>query len=144
MAHSSSQLSANPTSNLFLKQVLTVDSAVSLAGGALHVAASSGLQGLTGIASGLYLATGLFLLLFGVLVGVLAWLRHPPSALVWILIAGNVGWALACVAMVVQPPGNYTALGLGYLVINALWVVLMASLEFAGLQRRHRVITVMA
>ena len=140
MAHSSSQLSANPTSNLFLKQVLTVDSAVSLAGGALHVAASSGLQGLTGIASGLYLATGLFLLLFGVLVG----LRHPPSALVWILISGNVGWALACVALVVQPPGSYTALGLGYLVFNALWVVLMASLEFAGLQRRHRVITVMA
>lgn len=133
-------LSSNPSSNRFLKQVLTVDSAVSLAAGVLQVAASSALQGLTGISSTLYLATGLFLLVFGVLVGVLAWLDHPPSALVWLLIAGNAGWALASAALVFQPMGSYTAVGQSYLVFNAVWVVLMASLEFVGLQRREQAI----
>lgn len=130
--------SADRSAGSLLKQVLSVDSAVSLVCGALHVGASNSLQGLTGISSGLYQATGLFLLVFGVLVGLLAWLERPPSPLVWLLIAGNLAWALASAALVFQPMGNYTAMGLSYLVVNALWVVLMASLEFVGLQRRDR------
>ncbi len=75
---------SNPPPNRFLKQVLVVDAAVSLAGGALHVAASA--------------------------------------------------------AVVFQPIGNYTALGVSYLVFNSLCVLVMASLEFAGLQRRGRAV----
>ena len=117
----------------FLRAVLWIDGSVSIAAGALHFFGAASLQSLTGINATLYASTGLFLLVFGLIVAWMAKQDHAPSFMVLTLIGGNVVWALASGAMLAQ--GGYTAIGNGYLVFNALWVLLMAALEHQGLHR---------
>ena len=127
-------LSSSPR---FLSRVLLLDAASCLACAALQLGAPSILPALTGLPAVLLLESGIFLLLYG---AALVWLarRTPiPALAVRLLVAGNLGWALACVALMIGPWVQPSAWGQAYLALQAATVVVMAELQWFGLRRQR-------
>ena len=58
-----------------------------------------------------------------------------PAPLVLLIVAGNVLWAVACVALPIEGLLAPNAMGTGFLVMQAATVLLLAALEWLGLQR---------
>jgi hypothetical protein len=120
----------------FLRNVLLADSASCLATGALQVALTQPLAQLTNLPAGLLMATGVFLLAYAALVGIVA-LRDPvPRALVWVFVAGNFAWAAGCAALIVEHAVAPTLLGEAWLIAQAVTVVVLAELQWMGLRRQ--------
>jgi len=118
----------------FLRNVLLLDAASCLACGALQVAATGALVPWLGLPAPLLLETGLFLLVYAALVGWIATRRLVPTVWVRLLVVGNLGWALACVGLVFSGLIRPTVLGVGYLVLQAVVVAVLAELQWMGLR----------
>ena len=119
----------------FLRNVLLADSASCLATGALQVVFTGALADLLRLPPMLLQATGWFLLAYAALVGFVA-LRTPvPRALVWLFVAGNFGWAAACIALLAAAPFSPTVLGEAWVIAQAVTVVVLAELQWTGLRR---------
>ena len=119
----------------FLRNVLRVDAVSCLACGALQLALPSTLPSLLGLPAPLVLGTGIFLLVFGALVGWLAMRDPVPRAPVGLLVLGNIGWGIACVALLVGNHVAPTGLGQAYVTLQAATVFLLADLQLLGLWR---------
>ncbi len=118
----------------FLRRVLWLDAASCLGMGVLLAALAGTLGGALHLPVTLLRESGLFLLLFGF---VLAWMASRaalPRWLLWLVILGNALWALDSLLLLplglVVPnlPGEV------FLVAQALFVALLAMLEYRGLQ----------
>lgn len=121
----------------FLRNVLLADAASCLATGALQVAFTPSLVELLGLPAALLQATGIFLLAFA---AVAIWVatRDPiPRTGVWIFVAGNVAWAGACAALLVQHRVTPTAPGEAWIILQAVTVVVLAELQWTGLKRNR-------
>jgi hypothetical protein len=79
--------------------------------------------------------TGLFLLVYAAVVMFVATREPIPRALVWVFVAGNFGWAAACAALLVARPFAPTMLGQGWVIAQAVTVVVLAELQWLGLRR---------
>lgn len=85
-----------------LRRFLALDSAVTTGNGLAYAAFSAPLGRLLGLGQGLVLGLGVFLVLYGAGVGLLASRRQPPVFPVRLVIEGNYAWAaLSLVALVV-------------------------------------------
>ncbi|MFE2288033.1 hypothetical protein ACFXDJ_28190 [Streptomyces sp. NPDC059443] len=85
-----------------LRRFLALDAVVTTGNGLAYAAFSAPLGRLLGIGQGLLLELGLFLVLFGAGVGLLASRRQPPAFPVRFVIEANYAWAaLSLVALVV-------------------------------------------
>ncbi len=117
-----------------LKFALLTDAAVSGAMGVLQLSAAAALAALLELPQALLLATGEFLVVYALLLVGMATRARLWSALVMFIVLGNLMWALACMAL----PGTGTlapnALGIGFLLLQAVAVVVFAVLEWRGLQ----------
>lgn len=123
----------------FLRNVLLVDAASCLATGALQVAFTRSLAGLTNLPAPLLLATGWFLLAYAA-VATLAATREPiPRELVWAFVAGNFAWAAGCAALLVAQPVAPSLTGQGWILAQAVTVVVLAELQWMGLRRTRTV-----
>ena len=93
-------------------------------------------------------------LLFGVGLALLPWLAllawvatrtRLPVALVWAVIVLNGVWAVDCtlVATGAMPLADWqlTSAGIGFVIAQAVGVVLLALFEYLGLARSHRIAT---
>jgi hypothetical protein len=119
-----------------LRCVLLVDAASCLICGAVQLAFTRSLTHLFGLPATLLVSTGEFLLLYGAGVAVLATRTRAPSALIWLLIVGNVTWGLASVAILLGGEWGPTLLGKGYVVAQGLAVVVLAYLQsYFGLRQ---------
>lgn len=115
-----------------LKTALLADAAVSAAAAALQLAVPDGLAELLHLPRALLVETGAFLAVYVVLLVAMARAARLWSSLVWVVVLGNVGWALGCVGLAVSPvPG---ALGVAFLLVQALAVLVFAALEYRGLK----------
>lgn len=123
----------------FLRNVLLADAASCLATGAAQVAASGPLATLLGLPEPLLAGTGWFLLAYAALAAVVAFRDPVPAALVWTFVAGNVAWALGCVALLAGGLVAPTALGVGWLLAQAVTVATLADLQWTGLRCGRRV-----
>lgn len=121
----------------FLRKVLLADAASCLATGAAQVAATQPLALLLGLPGPLLAGTGWFLLGYAAVVAVVASRDPVPTPLVWVFVAGNIGWAAACVALLASGLLAPTALGIAWVLAQAVTVATLADLQWAGL-RRHR------
>lgn len=76
--------------------------------------------------------SGVFLASYVCLLMVLASSKSVWKALVGLVVIGNVGWAAGCLALIglAAPSG----LGTAYLVAQAVFVLVIARLEFVGLK----------
>ncbi|MCO6418800.1 hypothetical protein JYK14_21945 [Siccirubricoccus sp. KC 17139] len=118
----------------FLRRVLWLDAASCLGMGLLLAGFAGPLGGFLHLPIALLRESGLFLLLAG---AALAWMASRsalPRWLLWVVILGNALWALDSLLLL---PLGWVApnlLGEIFLVVQALFVALLAMLEYRGLQ----------
>jgi hypothetical protein len=124
-----------PVSAPFLRRVLWLDAVSGAAVGALQLLLPAWLAGLLGLPEALLVESGWAILAFSGYISFLATRRLIPPAGVWLLIVGNVAWALGCVALIVEGGLTPTLLGTVFLAVQGFWVGLMAGLEWLGLRR---------
>lgn len=115
----------------FLKRVLLADAGVSGAVAVLQLVATRQLAAHTGLPAGLLFGTGLFLCGYVALLITLAKRHSVWSSMVWIVIAGNVAWAVA--ALAVGATLRLALLGEAFAGAHALAVTTFAYLEYRGL-----------
>lgn len=118
----------------FLSRVMWVDAASCAATGALQVGLADALARLTGLPAGLLLGTGIFLLAYAALAAVMAMRATPPRTLIGLVAVGNLGWAAACAALLASGMFTVTALGMAWVVAQAVTVVLLAEAQWMGLR----------
>jgi hypothetical protein len=118
-----------------LRRVLWLDAASGIVMGLSHLALAEPLSGWTGIpASWLQLAA---LIVFGA-ASLAAWLAtraSPPAAGVRMLAGGNFAWVAASLWLAFGAGLPLTTLGLVWVLMQALVVLVMAELEWAGAHR---------
>lgn len=119
--------------NGFLRGVLLADAVVSGAVALLQLALTGLLVELFYLPSSLLMGTGAFLMAYVVLLIVLARSVRVWPALIWIVVVGNVAWALGCVGLMVGAKLNPSPLGVAFLAVQAVAVLLFAGLEYKGL-----------
>jgi hypothetical protein len=118
----------------FLPTVLWIDAASAAASGGLQVAAATLLAGWLGLPAGLLTASGVALFAFAALAAWAARGRPVPRAGVYLLIAGNAAWVVGCLELLFTGAG-LTLLGQAFLVVQALFVGVLAELQWIGLRR---------
>jgi hypothetical protein len=120
-------------STLFLRRILALDAASCAILGLAMGLGSAALAPLFGLPQELIRIAGLLLLPLACFIGWLASRPAPPPALVWIVIIGNLGWTLESFLLLGQQ--SPTPLGTAFVAAQALAVVGLAGLEYAGLKR---------
>lgn len=117
-----------------LKIALIADAAACAPLALLQVAMPDLLAGQLAMPRALLTGTGIFLLAYTLLLIVLANSKNIWKGLIDLIIVGNVGWAVGCVALLAAAPFTPSGLGIGYLALQALAVLALAGAEFAGLK----------
>lgn len=117
----------------FLRLALTLDALVSGAVAALQLAAPNWLSELLMLPRALLIDTGAFLVAYTALLLVLARSARIWSAVVGIVVAGNVGWAASCIVLLASDMLSPNALGLAFVAVQAVAVLFFATMEFIGL-----------
>lgn len=118
----------------FLSRVMWADAASCVGTGALQLGFTAPLAGLTGLPAGLLAATGWFLVAYGLLAAWMGSRAVPPRTLIGLVVIGNVGWAVGCIALMASGLLPLTALGLAWIGLQAVTVVVLAELQWMGLR----------
>lgn len=123
-------------SSLTLRQILTIDAVSSGAMAVLLLAGGGLLEGLLGIPAGFLRGAGAILVPFAAFVGWLASRPAPARAAVWIVVAANLLWAVESILVLFAGWFSPTALGLAFVIGQAIFVAAMAELQIMALRRR--------
>jgi hypothetical protein len=118
-----------------LKVALCADAAASGPIALLQLAAAPQLAELTGLPHALLVETGAFLVAYTVVLVVLALAPSVARALVLLIVAGNVAWGVAGVALLAGGTLAPSALGVAFVGLHVASVLAFAALEWAGLRR---------
>lgn len=119
----------------FLRNVLFADAASCLATGVLQLAFTEALARLLNLPAPLLTGTGVFLLVYAAAVALVATREPLPRPVVWLLVAGNLGWALGCIALLAGGALAPTGLGMAWVLAQAATVAVLAELQWTGLRR---------
>lgn len=119
----------------FLRNVLRADALSCVACGLLQVVFTGQMAQLLGLPQALLAYTGEFLLVYAAVVAFVSTRDPLPWPLVWLLLAGNLGWAIACALLLVSGRVAPSMLGTAYVVVQALTVAVLAELQYFGLRR---------
>ena len=119
----------------FLRRVLALDSASCALIGLLLCLGAAPLSGLFGLGERLLFGAGLLLLPLAAFIAWLASRPAPPSFLVWLVIVGNVAWTAESFLLILTESVRITPLGTAFVAGQALAVLVVAMLEYAGLRR---------
>lgn len=122
-------------STTFLRRVLALDAASCALLGLLLVLDGAALSPLFGLGERLLFGAGLLLLPVAAFIAWLASRPSPPSLLVWLVIVGNIAWTAESFLLVATESGRITALGMAFVAAQAVAVLVVALLEYAGLRR---------
>jgi hypothetical protein len=118
-----------------LKLVLLADALVGTAMAAVQLLFTSPLTALLGLPRSLLLDSGVFLLAYVALLLIMATRPRLWSALVGVVVLGNIAWALACVGLMLGSILAPTGWGLAFLAMHATGVLGFAALEWLGWRR---------
>ena len=118
----------------FLPVVLRLDGLSCLLTAAAQLGATPSLAGATGLPERLLVATGAFMLVYGVAVSMLSAARTIPRALVGLIAVGNLGWALGAMALLGGSNLPLSAFGQAWVLAQAVTVVVLADLQWMGLR----------
>jgi hypothetical protein len=120
----------------FLHRALQADALMSGAAALLLLLGASVLEPLLGLPATLLRYAGAILVPFVVLVGFFATRSEISRPAVWAIIAANVGWTVASLALIVSGWVAPTLLGYLFVIVQAAAVAIFAELQLVGL-RRH-------
>ena len=118
---------------LFLRRVLALDSLSCLMMGLLMGLGAPSLAPLFGLPEPLLRFAGLALLPLATFIGWLASRPNPPRPLVWVVILGNLGWTAE--SFITLGQSQATALGTAFVSAQAVAVLGLALLEYAGIRK---------
>ena len=121
----------------FLRTVLKLDAASCLGMAALVVPGAAMLAAPFGIDPAFLRGAALSLVPIGLFILWLGTRREAPTAFVYLVIIGNVGWAAASLLTAVELPG-ITSLGSAAVAAQGLAVLGLAILEWRGIKQSDR------
>jgi hypothetical protein len=127
------------SNTLFLRRILALDSLSCLTIGLLMGLGAGALAPLFGLPETLIRVAGLMLLPLAAFIGWLASRPSPPRLLVWVVIIGNLGWAAE--SFLTLGRSQATALGTAFVSAQAVAVLGLAMLEYAGIRKAAAVAT---
>lgn len=122
----------------FLRRVLAFDAVTSGAMGLMLVAGAGLLGPLLDLPRGFVTAAGAMLLPFAAVVGLAAFAARPPRPLVWAIVVANVLWVIESAAVLIAGYVAPNALGIAFIVAQAVFVAVLAELEILGLRKLAR------
>ncbi len=117
-----------------LKAALFADALVSAAVAALQLLGGQALAAWLNLPLPLLTGTGAFLVMYVIVLLALARSGSVPLALIWIVVLGNVGWAIGCVALPLLGFISTGSLGTAFVGIQAIVVLAFAALEYKGMR----------
>ena len=123
--------------NPMLKFVMGADALLSGGLGVLMALAAGPLAGLLGLPSALLFYAGIVLVLYAGLVGWCAKRSALSRGMILTLIAINLVWAMDCIALLLSGFVQPNALGIAFLVAQALFTVVIAELLIIGMRRER-------
>jgi hypothetical protein len=123
------------SSSRFLRAVVWFDASTGVALGALHLLLTTPLAEWLGLPAGLLQVTGVMLLGYAALAVAIARSEPMPRGWLWVLIVGNLAWALASLALLLGSTPTPTLLGQAYLLVHVVSVALLAELQWWGVRR---------
>ena len=126
-----STLPMSPT----LKAALLADALVSGTVAMQQLAFTAPLAELTLLPAALLSGTGLFMVGYTALLLVLWRAPRVQTWLIRFIIAGNIGWALACLALLAGQVVPFNAWGEALVLVQAAGVLVLAAWEALGLKR---------
>jgi hypothetical protein len=118
-----------------LRVAFGLDAAASGALAIFQIAAGQAAAPKVGLSEGVLLGTGLLLAAYAVLLLMLARSAAVPRSLVILVAAGNVAWAVACLALVGTLRAELTQPGIGYLLFQAVATIGFATAQAVGLRQ---------
>jgi len=118
-----------------LRTALLIDAVVSGAMGVLQLVATDWLATLTSLPSALLFESGLFFVVYASLLVVLARCARVRSSLIGFIVIGNVGFAIACAALLLSTLVSPSGLGKLFVLLQLDAVLVFAALEWRGLVR---------
>ena len=126
-------LIASLTSPQGLRRVLWLDAASGAGMGLAHLGLSGWLAAWLGYPPAWLLVSGLLVLPFALLAATLA--RGALGSGVRLLALGNFAWVAASVAVLLTGVGQPTVLGQVYVGVQAVFVLVLAELQWAATRR---------
>lgn len=117
-----------------LNNILALDALTCAMMGVGLTVAAPALSSLLALPQSLLFYAGCLLFPIAAFMAVLARQARPSPAGVWLVILGNAGWVLASLAVLAVAGPN--VLGIGFLIVQAVVVALLALAEFNALARR--------
>jgi hypothetical protein len=88
----------------------------------------------------LLLSAGIFMIAYALVAALLSRRETLPRWAVWGVIGGNALWALECIALALGGILSPSSLGVGFLLSQALVVIVFAELQYMGLKRSTRAV----
>ena len=123
----------------FLRFSLLLDAAISGLMGILLLFAAGPLATLLRLPESLLFGVGVFFVPYVLVVGWMGMRKTLLRGAVWAVIACNVLWAIDCAWLLMSgmvAPGN---LGVGFVILQAVAVLVFAELQFTALRRQGAV-----
>ena len=117
----------------FLRTVLKLDAVGCLVMAAIALPAAGALHGALGVDPSILRGAAAALIPIGLFIGWLGTRRGAAVVLVWLVIAGNLGWSAASLAAAEGLPG-ITPLGQTVIALQAIAVLAISAAEWIGLR----------
>jgi hypothetical protein len=119
----------------FLRRALLADAIFSGIAAVLLTLNAGALAPLLDLPEALLRETGLFLIAYTALVGWLGTRQTMPKILVAIVIAGNIAWTIASIALLFSGAVTPNLLGEAFVAAQAIATGVFAELQYVGLRR---------
>jgi len=119
----------------FLRRALLADAVFSGIAAVVLTLDAGALAPLLDLPEALLRETGLFLIAYTALVGWLGTRQTMPKVLVAIVIAGNIAWTVASIALLFSGAVTPNLLGEAFVVAQAIATGVFAELQYIGLRR---------
>jgi hypothetical protein len=119
----------------FLRRAIQADAIVTGAVALLQTFGAGLVAPMLNLPQPLVLETGLFLIAYTALVGWLGTRQSMPGALVAIVIAGNVGWAVGSIALMFSGAVTPNLLGYAFIALHAITTGVFGELQYIGLRK---------
>ena len=123
------------TPSPLLRFALRLDAVASAAVGAISCLGLQHAQALLGAPSPYVLGAGVFMLVYGVTIGWVSTRNRIDTRLLWVVIIGNLLWAIDTALLAVSGWISPQTLGLVLLLAQALAVAVFAELQYLGLRQ---------
>jgi uncharacterized protein YjeT (DUF2065 family) len=119
----------------FLRRALLADAVFSGIAAVVLTLDAGALAPLLDLPEALLRETGLFLIAYTALVGWLGTRQTMPKVMVAIVIAGNIAWTVASIALLFSGAVRPNLLGEAFVAAQAIATGVFAELQYIGLRR---------